>query len=608
MPENRIYLIDVEKIDPSPFQQRKYMDEDTLRELALSIRRDGLIEPIVIRPLNGRYQLIAGERRWRAVRKYTDLKSIEAKVITANDLKALRIAVTENLQREDLSAIETIESTVVLLDTGLIHDKEYASMGREPLDRVKALLGKLDNMRRSKERGYKVNGETEITSHKFMGRVIKIFNNLPKPLKWRSFYENDLPLLVQVSQDVKEVSIRNQLNRSQTRALETLKQASPQEFHMVTANIRTGSNPVTVSKEKDSFRMDLKDLSARDIQDIAEKAVKKEKLAEIGRNRVSPSSTSKTRVFMMNRLGIPIERMVARFEMNWRTVKKYSGNPDLVRSVQNALKKGRTVEQTARDLDCPEPLVWSIALEGKDDLERFRELGWGIRTWDFWSWNDCDRRFGDDWPGRIPAQMIAHILFYFSDQNDLVFDPMAGGGVVPDTCLALNRRCWSFDMVDRLATRPEIEPWYWDIDNLQWPVRGNILPDLIIFDPPYFSKKSGDYDAGSISGLTREEYLKFLEDFFALARENSKKGTKLALINADWRDFQGTAAVSEARDHAILISDCLDILKKSGWYETHIIQAPMSSERFNGGVVTAMQKKRILGVTSRYIIIAKHRL
>ena len=90
-----------------------------------------------------------------------------------------------------------------------------------------------------------------------------------------------------------------------------------------------------------------------------------------------------------------------------------------------------------------ERMVWSLALEGKEDIERFKELNWGLRTWDLWNWNDCDKRFGDDWPGRIPAQMIAHILYYFSDQNDLVFDPMAGGGVVEDTCLAFNRKCWT---------------------------------------------------------------------------------------------------------------------------------------------------------------------
>ena len=125
-------------------------------------------------------------------------------------------------------------------------------------------------------------------------------------------------------------------------------------------------------------------------------------------------------------------------------------------------------------------MVWSLALEGKDDLERFKELDWGLRTWDLCGWNDClpreiyvnnseayftggDRRFGDDWPGRIPAQLIAHILYYFSQQKDLVFDPMGGGGVTPDVCLAFNRRCWTLDMIDRPDTRPEIEPYYWDI-------------------------------------------------------------------------------------------------------------------------------------------------
>ena len=84
---------------------------------------------------------------------------------------------------------------------------------------------------------------------------------------------------------------------------------------------------------------------------------------------------------------------------------------------------------------------------------------------------------------------MAHILYFFSKQNDLVFDPMAGGGVVADSCLALNRRCWNFDMLDRPDERPEIEPYFWDINDLSWPVNGKTKPDLIIFDPPYFSKK-----------------------------------------------------------------------------------------------------------------------
>ena len=79
----------------------------------------------------------------------------------------------------------------------------------------------------------------------------------------------------------------------------------------------------------------------------------------------------------------------------------------------------------------------------------------------------------------------------------------------------------------------------------------------------------------------------------------------MELINADWRDFQNTPAKNETRENSILISDYLRVLNKCGWQETHIIQAPLSSERFKANVVSAMQKKKILGVTSRYIIISE---
>ncbi len=130
-------VIDLKKIDPSPYQIRKHFDEDKLKELAATIRREGLIGPIMVRPNGARYELIAGERRLRAVRDYTEIKAIAAQVVEANDLEARRISAAENLQREDLSAIETIEGTVEMVDAELIEDKEYASMGKKPADRVK---------------------------------------------------------------------------------------------------------------------------------------------------------------------------------------------------------------------------------------------------------------------------------------------------------------------------------------------------------------------------------------------------------------------------------------------------------------------------------------
>ncbi len=323
------------------------------------------------------------------------------------------------------------------------------------------------------------------------------------------------------------------------------------------------------------------------------------------------------KIFRMNSLGIPQDRIAKRSRVNQASIHNHLLKmPALANLINSDLKKGFTVSQVAEKHGWTEPMVWSLAIEGKEDLRRFKELGWGLRTWDQWEWNDCDKRFGDDWPGRIPAQLIAHILYYFSNQNDLILDPMAGGGVTPDTCLALSRKCWAFDMTDRPETRPEIEPHTWTLPTAQqltsptanplaWPISSKEKPDLIIFDPPYFDKKAADYDRKSISGLPKKEYLEFLEAFFAILKQNAKKTTRLAFINADWRDFQNKPAKEESPKGAILIDDYLRILNKTGWQHTHIIQAPMSAQRFSAIVVSAMQKKRILGVTSRYVIILK---
>jgi hypothetical protein len=323
--------------------------------------------------------------------------------------------------------------------------------------------------------------------------------------------------------------------------------------------------------------------------------------------RAATQMDTDIKIFRMHGLGIPQDRMAKRLGLNQKTIHNHLGDLATLPNLLNAdLSRGFTVAQVAEKHGWPEPLVWSLALEGKTDHDRFKQLGWGFRTWDQWEFNDCDNRFGDDWPGRIPAQLIAHILRYFSQPGDLVLDPMAGGGVTPDTCLAMNRRCWAFDMEDRPDTRPEIEPFTWEISldqGLSWPVSAKGKPDLILFDPPYFDKKAGEYDEKSISGLSRNDYLDFLAAFFALLKHHVKKKTRLAFINADWRDFQNTPAMDEKHKGGILIDDYLEILNKTGWYHTHIIQAPMSSQRFSAGVVSAMQKRNILGVTSRYVIV-----
>ena len=200
---------------------------------------------------------------------------------------------------------------------------------------------------------------------------------------------------------------------------------------------------------------------------------------------------------------------------------------------------------------------------------------------------------------------MGHTLFYFTQEGDLVFDPMAGGGVVPDTCLAFNRRCWSFDLVDRPETRPEIEPFQWNPESLVWPVTGKEKPDLIFFDLPYFNKLADQYTKDSISSLSRKEYLGFFREFFPLAKENSKIRAHIGFLNADWRGFQGVAARQEDPSQSIFLSDYIDLLKGAGWEITHIIDCPMSTQRFQANIVAQMQKNRTLGVVRHSLIIGR---
>jgi hypothetical protein len=184
---------------------------------------------------------------------------------------------------------------------------------------------------------------------------------------------------------------------------------------------------------------------------------------------------------------------------------------------------------------------------------------------------------------------------------------MAGGGVVADTCLAFGRKCWSFDLADRPETRPEIEPYHWDPDALVWPVTGNKKPDLIFFDPPYFNKMAEQYEKESISTLSRKEYLKFFHELFPLFKEHSKKDACIAFLNSDWRDFQGMAAREEDPKKSIFNSDYIKLLERSGWEVTHIIDCPMSSQRFKPNQVRRMQNNRTLGVVRRYLIVGRRK-
>ncbi len=113
--------VPTERVDPNPDQPRLAMDQDSLDDLAASVREHGILQPILVRPAaGGRYQIVAGERRWRAARM-AGLETVPALIEELDDETALEISIIENLQREDLSPLDE-----ALMYERMIHEHGYS--------------------------------------------------------------------------------------------------------------------------------------------------------------------------------------------------------------------------------------------------------------------------------------------------------------------------------------------------------------------------------------------------------------------------------------------------------------------------------------------------
>jgi ParB family chromosome partitioning protein len=115
--------VDIDLIEPSPYQPR--FREEALDELARSIQSSGIIQPLVVRPIGSRFQLIAGERRWRAAQR-AGLGKVSVIVKQVSDDTALEMTLVENIQREDLNAIEAARAFARLMDEAQLTQEAVA--------------------------------------------------------------------------------------------------------------------------------------------------------------------------------------------------------------------------------------------------------------------------------------------------------------------------------------------------------------------------------------------------------------------------------------------------------------------------------------------------
>jgi hypothetical protein len=243
---------------------------------------------------------------------------------------------------------------------------------------------------------------------------------------------------------------------------------------------------------------------------------------------------------------------------------------------------------------------YAAALDGLDDKARLDRLEIKLQPYDVWQFPACHDLMGDKWPGRIPGQLVAHVLYFYTHLGDMVIDPMVGSGTTLDACLLMGRKCFGFDIDSRHERFDVIAH---DILQHDWHER-TAKANLIFWDAPYYKKMDAKnigeegYIEGSISNLPREKYLDFFAARLKEAKKLVKKGTKLAFLMSDWDDDKG-------EQEGIFIWHYANIIQEAGWKLARHIQVPLSTQQVHADIVNKFRESRRLARLERYLLIAE---
>jgi hypothetical protein len=239
-----------------------------------------------------------------------------------------------------------------------------------------------------------------------------------------------------------------------------------------------------------------------------------------------------------------------------------------------------------------------MILQGKNDEERFKLFGREEyqdntpRLYNVWNFTQCDPRLGSEHPGRIPGQIALNLLYYYTEQDDFVVDPMAGGGSTIDACLIMNRRCRAYDIN---PTRKDIEKW--DISK-GFPEKAKGCK-FIFLDPPYWNLKKGFYSVESVSEVSLEEWLKFMETVIKEAYKTVCKDGYVALILEAMVDEAGT------KEFYDLPYMCMKIFDEVGFKEIHRISVPVTTQVKSHRDVEFAKKHEIILDINRDLVVFK---
>ncbi len=209
-----------QSITRSPYQPRKYFDPDSQSQLNANIREFGIIQNLVVRSIDDGYELIAGERRLVAALA-NNLTKVPVVILSLSDRDARRLALAENLHRDNLNPIEETQAVLDLLSIEL---------DAETIDEVKSLLYALDNLAKGKKVTHNVMGNIEARQ----AIVTQVIADNARGMNWRSFVNNRLPLL-NLPDEVLEAILKGDIEYTKGKAIAKIDDRDRREQLLSTA-------------------------------------------------------------------------------------------------------------------------------------------------------------------------------------------------------------------------------------------------------------------------------------------------------------------------------------------------------------------------------------
>ncbi len=281
-------------------------------------------------------------------------------------------------------------------------------------------------------------------------------------------------------------------------------------------------------------------------------------------------------------------RLKRRYELSTKIKEILDGQAgcenDLIELLK-AVEKGVYDDKPEKALERAEAV---LKARQRTDLELMQEFGYEPEVFTMWRFNSRDERFGQKHPGNIPAGIVFNVLYYWSEQGDLVIDPMAGGGVVIDVCQVMKRRYIAWDVhpvrkeiINHDATKP-------------WPVEPGCA-SLVFIDPPYWKQKRGEYEGkNNLANMNLEDFYHAMGAIFNHAKHSLKVGGHLAVIVGP------TQESGKVHDHALVFAR---LLEETGFEYVNRVIVPYTTQQVTGFDVAQARKSKFLLKLHRDLLV-----